>query len=284
MTEFCHIAPTQYLRPLKLTERYNNHLLLAHLVEQDESYTDYYADKTPLNYYILDNSAYELYRQGLPMFDGTKLISLAEKVKADYVVMPDYPGEDGFKTIMAAKEFGPQFHEAGFGTFFVPQSEIGDLDGYIEAFAWAASSPLVDYIGISILGVPNAYGVDGNPLQQYLSRRNMMIELQQRGLLWMAKNNEKKIHFLGMMDGPNEIAELGSLLKYVDTWDSSAAVWAGIEGVAFDRSPTGLVNGKVKSHVDFNRAFNQDDMKLIQHNKEYIDRLMYECSKKLSEG
>jgi hypothetical protein len=292
-----------------------SHLVLAHLVEEDKVYTSFYNPRTEFDHayfhetlydyndnqvfdnqlrngvaartdfspllsrnktIILDNSAFELYQRGLPMFDGNKLIDLGKKIGANYIVMPDYPGEHQWKTIEAAREFGPQFKQAGFGTFFVPQSEIGDIEGYLEAFAFAATSPLVDYIGVSILGVPNAYGVYGNPLQQYLSRKKMMETLYQRGLLQAAKHMKKKIHFLGMLDGPNELIEVLPYGRYIDTWDSSAAVWAGINGVGFDDSPTGLINGKVKSHVDFSLPYTEDDKrdKLIKDNMKYIDDLV----------
>ena len=280
MTDFCHVSPTDYLRPLNIKE-YKSHLLLAHLVESDGNYTATYKTAKDSNKtYILDNSAFELYRAGLLMFDATKLIKLGKAVCADYIVLPDYPGESGVKTIEAAQVWAPQFKAAGFRTFFVPQSNIGDLEDYISAFAWAASSPLVDYIGMSILGIPNAYGVDGNDIQRYISRYYMFKTLQERKLIQLAKSNGKKIHCLGMTDGPNEIELLKQWIKgeVIDTWDSSAAVWAGIEGFKYDSSPTGLINGKVKSHVDFSRELEEDKLPLIKANMRYIDNMIYSFS------
>jgi hypothetical protein len=274
--EFCHIAPTQYLKPLNI-DGYKHHLLLAHLVEGDDEYAKFYkTNKHHYCTYILDNSAFELYRRGLPMFDGNKMIDLGKKVQADYLVLPDYPGERGAKTIKAALEFGPQFKDSGFKTFFVPQSRVGDLEDYIATFAWAASSPLVDYIGMSILGIPNAFGVDGNDIQRYTARVHMFNELMGRRLLDLAKKNGKKIHCLGMTDGPNEIVLLNGYihLNYIDSWDSSAAIWAGIEGYGFDNSPTGLIDGKVKSHVDFDSKVQQHKIPLIKSNMAYIDTLV----------
>lgn len=273
--DFCHISPSQYLNPLEINN-YKSHLLLAHLIEDDDiEYIDYYrhlpvrSEKTV----ILDNSAFELYRRNLPMFDGAKLLDIAARVTADYIVMPDYPGEHSSYTIRAANHYGPEFKDAGYKTFFVPQSEVGDLEDYIQAFAWAAQSPLVDYIGMSILGIPNAFGVDGNDIQRLLSRPHMFNLLGERGLLQMAKYNGKKIHCLGMTDGPREVDLMASwvVMGMVDSWDSSAAVWAGIEGVRFDNSPTGLIDGKVKSHVDFNIAFDETKVDDIMYNMTYID-------------
>lgn len=273
MFDFCHIAPTRHLNTF--VNHQTHHLLLAHLVEEDPDYALWYRNRKHSTgwVYILDNSAFEMYKQGKEMYPSDKLLTMAATVGADYVVMSDYPNEPGSKTIKAAEELAPKFKQAGRGTFFVPQSVIGDVEDYISTFAWAASSPLVDYIGVSILGVPNAYGVEkDNKLQRYMSRYTMMMELRRRGILAMARRNNKKIHFLGMVDGPNEI-DLCSDFD-IDTWDSSAAIWAGLNGISFDNSPTGLVNGKFEKEVDFN--FETHDNKLLNLasvNKRLIDEM-----------
>ncbi len=273
--DYAFIAPTSYLKPLEL-DKEPFHLLLAHLLERDEEYLNFYKQLPDNHIKLMDNSAYELYRQGKPMFDGNKLIELAKQVRANYIVMPDYPGEPAGKTAASALEFGPQFKQAGYNTFFVPQSRIGHLEEYISSFAWAASSPIVDYIGMSILGIPNAFGVDGNDLQRYVSRLHMFQILENRGLLSLARNNGKKIHCLGMTDGPNEIMLLEKYIRSraITSWDSSAPIWAGIEGVSFDNSPTGLVNGKVKSHVDFGVKYDESKLPLIKANISYINSLI----------
>lgn len=73
-----------------------------------------------------------------------------------------------------------------------------------------------------------------------------------------------------MVDGPNEIALVRDFR--IDTWDSSAGVWAGLNGVSFDDSPTGLFDGKFEKHVDFN--FKTEDNTLVEmarNNMTYID-------------
>lgn len=284
--KFCHIYPTAYLD--KGFQKYDHgELLLAHLVESDEEYSKFYSraefgmkfedwgpNWRPRDGRILDNSAFELYRAGLPMFDGNKMIDLGRRVGAEYLVLPDYPGEHPVDTIEAAIDFAPKFKEAGFKTFFVPQGRVGRLDDYIRSFAYAATSDLVDYIGISIIAGPNAFDADQpGSIQTFLSRITLCQELESKGLLTLAKYNGKKIHFLGMTDGPKEILWATSLGKnFIDTWDSSAAVWAGIEGVRFDDTPTGLLNGKVKTHVDFNRPYDEDREQDILYNINVIDK------------
>lgn len=274
MVNFCHIAPTEHLTDF--CSQQTHHLLLAHLIEEDEQYTNWYKNRKfgEKWTYILDNSAFEMYKQGRPMYPSDKLIEMGRRVNADYLVMSDYPNEPGKKTIDAAIELAPKFREAGFNTFFVPQSVIGDMEDYIATFAWAATSPLVDYIGVSILGVPNAYGVEkDNKLQRFFSRWHMMCELEARGILALAETNRKKIHFLGMVDGPNEIALCHPRFK-IDTWDSSAAVWAGLNNIAFDGSPTGLINGKFEEEVDFNFVtMDKQKILLAKENSRIIDKM-----------
>ena len=245
--KFCHIAPVAHL---DLVKGRSAHLTLAHLIDEGhQDYIDFYQnEKFDIN--IMDNSAFELYKAQLPMFDPQKLVGLAQQVNATHIVLPDHPSHPSMVGIDDAKRYAPVFKEAGFGTFFVPQSDVLDLEDLITSFAWAASSPLIDYIGISILAVPNAYGCEqNNPLQRFVSRWKFMNELFDRNLLQLAAQNGKKIHFLGMVDGPNEISLMRDF--HIDTWDSSAGVWTGLNGVQLDWSPTGLVEGKFEKHVDF---------------------------------
>lgn len=255
MTEFAHITPTAYLDLFAAGRPF--HLTLAHLIEEDPVYTSWYAQRDlsrSLSPYIniMDNSAFEMYKQGREMYPSDKLIEMGTKVGADYIVMSDYPGQPSQVTIDKAIEMAPQLRAAGFGTFFVPQSNEGDLEDLLDAFEWAASSEHVDYIGVSILAVPIAYGVEkDNKLQRFMSRWKFMRELDERGILQHVKDNGKKIHFLGMVDGPNECTLVEEYLWAIDSWDSSAAVWAGMCGIGFDNSPTGLIDGKNEIEVDF---------------------------------
>jgi len=252
MTEFAHISPTPYLDLFAAGRPF--HLVLAHLIEEDEDYANWYANmpRDENTVVIMDNSAFEMYKQGKPMYDSSKLMQMANKVKADYIVMSDYPGEPARKTVEAAMELAPKLKAYGFGTFFVPQAEIGNIQGVLDAFEWAATASEVDYIGVSILTAPNMFGVEkGNKLQRFMSRWKLMRLLEDRGILEQIHESGKKIHFLGMVDGPNEIGLVSRWLDYIDTWDSSAAVWAGMCDIEFDESPTGLIDGKNEIEVDF---------------------------------
>ena len=110
-------------------------------------------------------------------------------------------------------------------------------------------------------------------------------ELDKRGVLGNIIDNNKKIHFLGMLDGPNEI-ELIHLAGYghiIDTWDSSAAMWAGLHGIEFDNSPTGSINGKFEKEVDFSWTISDSNeigqwKDSVAHNLSYIDNLCTEIN------
>jgi hypothetical protein len=263
--KFCHIAPKAY--DYHAAKKSGIHLTLAHLVEANgTNYCRPFQDGKDI---ILDNSAFEMYKAGRPMYPSIKLMDMAKQINANYIVMSDYPGQPGQVTIDAAKQLGPVFKEAGFKTFFVPQSKVGDLDDYIETFKWGLDQDWIDLIGVSILGVPNAYGVEkGNNLQRFLSRWKLMGELENRGLLSM--EDENRLHFLGMVDGPNEIDLLEDYEYYINSWDTSAAVWAGMNGVKFDETPTGLVNGKIESEVNFNISTSDRDDD-VYYNINYIN-------------
>lgn len=262
---FCHISPTKFLP--WYTSRNGAHLLLAHLVETDPDYTDFYANLDDGKLKIMDNSAFEMFKQGRPMYDSSKLIEMGRACKADIIVMSDYPKQPWQTTMNAAINMIPALKDAGFGTFYVPQGELGDLSGVLKSFDWALGNPEIDLIGMSILTCPIAFDVneskfgdgtrnDAYKLQRFLSRWKMFRELDNAGLL--TEHAIKRFHCLGMTDGPNEIELLKSAgyAKYIFSWDSSAAVWAGLHKISFDRSPSGLVGGKFEKEVEFD--YNSD--------------------------
>tara|TARA_R110002167_G_scaffold274203_4_gene480286 strand:+ start:211 stop:1074 length:864 start_codon:yes stop_codon:yes gene_type:complete len=277
LSEFCHIVPIPHLN---LTEGRSIHLVLAHLIEQSDEYCNFYLEqKEKYNCkIIMDNSAFEMFKAGKPMYPSEKLLEMGTKIKADWIVMSDYPGEPGEKTIEAAKQLAPLYHDAGFGTFFVPQGTPGNSQDLINSFKWASNnSHLVDYIGMSILAAPLAYGVEsGNKLQRFASRLKLMYQMDNYPLMANIKNNNQQVHFLGMVDGPNEIMFMSPFSKYIDTWDSSAACWLGLNGQTFDETPTGRRDGKFEKEVDFMFKTEDDsNIRMAINNMEYIDKLTY---------
>jgi hypothetical protein len=254
-------------------------LLLAHLVEEDPEYRDYYANLDDGKYKIMDNSAFEMFKLGRPMYESSKLIEMGKACNANCIVLSDYPKQPSRVTVEAAKRLIPEFKAEGFDTFFVPQSELGDIVDLVNAIEWALNNDDIDLIGMSILGCPIAMGVDESTfeggkrsdaykMQRYLSRHAVFRELERRKLL--TDKAKKRFHCLGMVDGPKEINLLREYFDFIFSWDSSAAVWAGINGVAFDASPTGLQNGKFEKEVDFHYQ-GEHNPGLVYENIHYID-------------
>lgn len=272
MINFCHITTTPHR---DLVRGRNVHLVLAHLLERDQDYIQFYRNEAELgSTLIMDNSGFEMYKQGRPMFDPSKLVELASLIHAEYIVLPDHPGKNGQYNIDAAKEFIDEFRDAGFKTFFVPQSEIGHMEDYLSNIEWALCNTNIDLIGMSILGAPNAFGniERDNKLQRFLARWRIMKVLESRGLL--TDDDRDRFHFLGMLDGPLEIEIMKDFHDYIFSWDSSAAIWAGLNGITFDQSPTGLIDGKFEKEVNFDfKTDSEYNINLARLNMQYIDEL-----------
>ena len=253
---FCFITPTSYLE--QFAGQSNTHLVLAHLVATDEIYASFYKKMSERGDYIMmDNSAYEL---KVP-YSPEKLVELGNKCGADVIVLPDYPFQHSSVTIEAAQKFIPLFKQAGFGTFFVPQSMRGDVDDFCSAYSWAANNPDVDVIGLSILGIPTAISWC-DPSYARVVMCQMLIE---RGLF----NKNKRYHHLGLNSGP--ALEIPTLLRMgvLDTIDSSGPVFAGIQGHRYtpDADSFQMVS-KLKAPVDFavHLTKDNDTLERIQNN------------------
>lgn len=285
--DFCHICPIPLLDKLVPVENNRTHLVLAHLIEENRTYANFYRRMKEVQgaTIIMDNSAFEMYTQGKPFYPAEKLVEMGEKVGADYIVLPDYPGESATKTQDAALEYKDTFIKEGFGTFFVPQSPKGDLLSLLASYKWALNQSWIDYIAFSILNIPNAYIPDSashvvRNIQTFTSRWHFIhdltkyLEMHGMSISETKFLGRKKFHFLGLTDGPNEILLAASLPIVIDTWDSSSAIWAGLNGIVYDSSPTGLIEGKVRMHVDFD--FNTQDVNLLiraRENVEYIESI-----------
>ena len=155
----------------------------------------------------------------------------------------------------------------------------------MKSYKWAmVQENDVEFIGVSILACPIALGIneskhgdgardDAYKMQRYLSRWEILRELDNRHLL---DGVYKKLHCLGMTDGPKEIALLyNNYRDLIFSWDSSSAIWHAINGIEYDSSPTGLRDGKCEVEVDFNIAPPDtfDVMPRIAYNMGLIDRL-----------
>jgi hypothetical protein len=253
---FCIIAPTPYLE--LFARRSPCHLVLAHIVDTNPFYAEFYRNASLQgDRIIMDNGAFELGESYPP----EKLIDLGHKCGADAIVLPDYPGQPGAKTIAAAKQWISTIKQAGFKTMFVPQSKVGDTNDWISAYRWGASNPDIDIMGMSILGVPNAIP----HIPAAYARVVMTQMLIDRGVF----NEDKYNHYLGLNSGP--ALEIPSLLKMkaLDSCDSSNPVWMAVLGHEYSKSTDSyLAVSKVKKEVEFDYPLTKDPATLrrIEHN------------------
>lgn len=234
--QFCIITPTEYLE--KYASQSSMHLILAHLVDTDTKYADFYASRTEFK--IMDNGAFELGKSYHP----EKLIELGRRCGAHAIVLPDYPGQPAEKTIEAAEKLGERVKDAGFYTMFVPQSKIGDAEDWVGAYFWATMREWVDIIGMSILGIPNAIP----HIPRAYARVVMTSLLVDRGIFDFSKYH----HYLGLNAGPN--LEVPPLIKMgaLDSCDSSNPVWTGICGQMYSEAfDSFAMTRKIDKHVDF---------------------------------
>lgn len=251
--QFCIITPTQYLQPYAILS--SMHLVLAHLVDNDPQYAEFYAGRNEFK--IMDNGAFELGESYAP----ERLIELGKKCGADAIVLPDYPFEPAHKTVDAAARLIPEVKTAGFKTMFVPQSKTGEWQDWCDAYSWASYNSDIDIIGMSILGVANALP----NIEKAFVRVVATALLQQNNNF----NFMKYHHYLGLNSGP--ALEIPSLIRLnaLDSCDSSGPVWAGICGQSYTRSADSYqLTRKISKHVDFDYPFVKDALvhQAIQNN------------------
>ena len=270
---FCTIAPTQYLPQFARKIRSDYHLLLAHLIDHqssvyDKEYADFYAStKRPNEVYIMDCGAFELGESYAP----DRLIRIGQSVRADILVLPDYPGKSWTVTRDSAIEHIPSFKAAGFKTFYVPQSALGDWDGWMDGFEWALFNPDIDVIGLSILAHPIA-------LPQY-PQSYVRVVAADRIRKWLDASPEraaafdaKHIHWLGLLSPGLEIPPLLAM-RLVDTLDSSNPVWFGHCGHRYNLTCDGWtpVTKRMVPEVDFSAKVNKHALGTITYNLDRIE-------------
>lgn len=262
---FCFIAPVAYLD--KYATQSQTHLVLAHLVDTNQQYAEFYYNLALRNrtlpdhekhYIIMDNGAFELGES----YDPKRLVELGLKCGADALVLPDYPGQPATKTIEAAEKYAPLFKNEGFDTMYVPQSRKGLTNEWIEAYSWGTGNNMIDIIGMSILGIPNALP----KIPAAYARVVMTQMLIDRQMFDFSKYH----HYLGLNSGP--ALELPPLIAMValDSCDSSGPIWSAINGVRYDVSCDSYmpISKKYLREVDFEEKLSKKQWihDAIKHN------------------
>ena len=246
MKEFKHafIAPVSYLS--LIPEDSDFHLVLAHLMHIKE-YATFYKNRSERgDYIIMDNGAFE---NGVP-YNTVQIKEAIDRAEfmPNCIVAPDYPGKSGYLSWMACLDFIdelPTFAASTTTVMFVPQSQEGDWYDWIKCYQAGCELPdIVSHIGMSILGIPNAFKHLTGTSNITFNRTFASQVLKQSG-----KVGVKKHHYLGCGD-PRELLMMRKM-GIADSNDSSTAIWHGHLDIAFDNTASGLRDGKSPIEVDF---------------------------------
>lgn len=268
--KFGCIAPIPVLNVIP--KEWNFHLLLAHLLT-DEDYVNFYKQRQSQgDYLLLDNSAFE-FGSAISAEKILKLIS-DSGLKPNCVVAPDYPGEDSNKTVDSLFQFLEDTKNEEFTVMGVPQSVVGDYEGWIRSYSTMINiqDPRFTTIGMSILGIPTAFceltGTNDIMFNRIFAT-SMIVDKQ-----WnvpVADNAKMKWHHYLGLGQPRELV-IQKTLGLIDSNDSSNPVWHGMHGITYDNSYGGLINGKLNKHVNFNQTADKEDLRDIQFNLEWFKK------------
>lgn len=222
---FCIITPIAGL------ERYatlsKTHLLLAHL--KQEEYWEFYKHRREAgDFIILDNGAYE------GQMSPSRLLDRIRYVRPNVVALPDHLCQHWHKTWHDAQQFlDSYFYEIeNVEWLYIPQSEPGDIIGFIESLMRALDDERIKWIG---LPRALAYAITQDPFM----RVRMAEQIHKR-------SSRVKLHAFGMVKGSVEELDLLRSTHCVTSIDSNAPVWRGWCGYS-------LRNGRWDEHpVDYN--------------------------------
>lgn len=256
--KLCIISPTSGLQKYA-TQSEGVHLALIHLVEEDAEYRRFYLERSLAgDKIILDNGAFEF---GMPC-SPDRMLMAADKIKAHVLVAPDFPGQDYQKTIDSTMAFCEILKHDDYAVMGCPQSEVGDVEGWLKGVDAMTQMDKLSHIGISILATPNAFGPTlGNVKDIELCRLMATFMLKTFLKSGDLDLRGKKLHYLG---GGHRV-DLIQYYDIADSLDTSSPVWHGWNGIAYEHGF--LPNGKLKKAVDFSAPLPpQIYLDMIDHN------------------
>ena len=260
--KYGYIAPIKYQH--LIPESADFHLILAHLLD-DKEYVDFYKAKIKRgDTVILDNSAFEFKRA----LSADEIFGFIERsgIEPTYVVAPDYPYQDWKVTWESTLAFIEEVKGKPYKVMAVPQSLKGDWTGWLRGYQLMANNPDISIIGMSIIGIPNAFCELTGTGDIAFNRIYATKYLLEKGLA----NEEKWHHYLGLGGGPREIV-IQRQLGLMDSNDSSSPFWHGYLGIEYDTSIWGLKNGKSPIEVDFHAPHIKGNEVAIQANIDYME-------------
>lgn len=271
--KFGYIAPTKHLHQIPQSATF--HLILAHLLVDPEYVAFYNKCYDKGHFILLDNSAFEF---GYPI-EAEELIRKIDEsgIKVHCVVAPDYPGQPSQKTIDSAISFANKLQELGrsWQIMVVPQSEKGNHVEWLDCYRFFLNDPRFHIIGMSILGVPNAFckltGTEDISINRIFAT-SYLLKLYRNRICQV-----KWHHYLGLGSNVREMQIIKNLAEFNQqfgdlTNDSSSPIWHGYNNIKYDNTPNGLIDGKTKISVDFNAEFKSEEA--IQYNIDLMEQFI----------
>ena len=211
------IVPTRYLYLLDELN-FRNHMVLAHIYEEDESYRYFYQQQRKKGaFIILDNSAHEL-EVG---YDQERLARIARDLHPDVVVVPDVRG-NGKESLVQAGKFTPALFPPKTKFMVVFHSIGKDWKG---PWNYLLNLPYADYVGLN-------KSLQKLEVREFLARKAIIHPFR------------PKVHFLGCL------AQIHSqVIGIVESMDTSLPFQLAIEARdIYDTEPATM-------KVNFNMAF-----------------------------
>jgi hypothetical protein len=261
------IAPTSYLH--FIPQSVTLHLVLAHLFNDNEYVNFYRAKQLRGDTIIMDNGAFE-FKIPLSMDELANICDKA-KFQPNIIVAPDYPFTNYIKTINSTEQFCREYKarfDKSVKVMCVPQSEQGDFDGWYKAYRIMCEFDEIEFVGMSILGIPNAI-CHITQTKDVSFNRTYLTELLKSH---QGVNDHVKHHYLGC-DSPRELLMMKTQgVAYSN--DSSTAIWHGILSVKFDDTASGLWKGKNPTPVDFTLPYDPNNDRIIDKNIQWIGNLL----------
>lgn len=271
------ICPTYHLESFAVKSNY--HLVLAHMVEKDEDYREFYYKMSKRGDYItLDNSSYEL---GDDVYTPQQLIDLALAVGASEVMAPEtYCNADATieKFCTFVDIFSSVKNKGELKIFATIHGEtLMDVHRCVEAAILAR----VNTIGFSCrLNYP-VPGYTTSPIPALDSWNKSLVRLYTvyslRKMIDKYADKNIEYHLLGI-NHPMEIAYydtigFGGVIRSVD---SSCPYLNGVEGVRINDAP--YIKPRYKIDFEEEEDLHFEATKLIHENihilKGYAGQLM----------
>ena len=260
--KFGYISPINYLH--LIPEHQTFHLILSYHLK-NPTYLAYYKKKQERGDIIIcDNMAFEL-KKSIP---GKELIQLIDEsgLIPTYVVAPDYPFQEWQVTMESTLAFIEEVKDKPYKVMAVPQSRKGDVQGWTTCYDLMVANPDIHVIGMSILGIPNAFcemtGTSDIAFNRIFATKYLLDRKSNHPYKWH--------HYLGLGGGPREIL-IQRQLGLMDSNDSSSPFWHGYLDTKFDDSLWGLKGGKSSIEVDFHAPYMESSAKTIQYNIDYME-------------